>query len=462
MIQDSKLDPRSLTSLASLIVDREFPAGVKPIVEGKVAPAALYLVRNGEITLTSANGSIKRTIGAGGYFGDEELLADAKAKTNDPHQPTTIVSEYTVTVTKEAMCGILRLANCRQVMDTLFMGKAPKTVLLDSVVRLDIRLKDLERHRILGAGTFGQVWLVSRDRAGVSKTVYALTVQSKYELCDCGQTKAVVNEKNIMAQFQHPFSARLMGSFQDEDLVYMLMGLVQGGELHSVMDTPKHKGISEVSAKFYAADICEGLAYMHRRGYVYRDLKPENVLVDSEGYPVIVDYGFMKFVTERTYTFCGTPLYIAPEVILNRGHNWGVDHWSMGALLYEMFTGDTPFYLDGMDQMALFKAICKGRYEVPRRISSSAKAILAGFLNRNPSRRLGSLARGEDDIYEPPWFKYIDSHALRLKEIKAPYVPSIKDPLDGRYFEDWGHVEDKLKKVFPKLIKENQAIFDDF
>lgn len=192
--------------------------------------------------------------------------------------------------------------------------------------------------RILGAGTFGQVWLVSRKSSLGEPKAYALKVQSKYELVEAGQARAVVYEKNIMAQLHRyvflsavdytaltgpqeltnnpfvrvlvvthsPFIIQLVTTYKDDQFVYMLMSLVQGGELYGLMHTSRRDGLPENRAQFYAAGVAEGLSYMHRRGYVYRDLKPENVLIDNEGYPVIVDFGFAKLVVDKTYTLCGT------------------------------------------------------------------------------------------------------------------------------------------------------------
>jgi hypothetical protein len=462
VIQDSKLDLRTLTSMADLLEDHHFEAGSKIIRRGQTTPAALYFVRKGEVSITTNDESTNEIIKAGGFFGEEQLLADAKSGKNSPRDPATTKAEYTVTVTKDCVCGVMLLSQCRLVMDTLYIGKPRNSTMVDSINEGHIKLSDLKRHRILGAGTFGQVWLVSRDRPDGSRTPYALKIQSKYELCDNGQAHAVMTEKENMAQLHHPFLSNMVCTFQDENLLYMVMGIVQGGELHSVMYSDTHAGLPERNAKFYAAGIAEGLAYMHRRGYVYRDLKPENVLVDAQGYCVIVDFGFVKFVSDKTYTLCGTPLYIPPEVILNRGHNWGADHWSLGVLLFEMFEGFTPFYIEGMDQMDLFRAIARGRYDVPKKISREAKSILAGFLTTDPNLRLGSLAGGEQDIYHHSWFKSIDFEKLRNKEISAPFMPDIKDPLDASNFSDWSHVDDKLKKKYPKVDKSHQAIFEKF
>lgn len=131
-------------------------------------------------------------------------------------------------------------------------------------------------------------------------------------------------------------------------------------------------------------------------------------------------------------------------------------------MIFEMLTGDTPFYKNGMDQMELFKAIVKGKFDMPRGLSPEANLVIAEFLVRNPSQRLGSLSGGEDDIPLHPWFSPIDFDELLLKKVKAPKVPVIADPLDSSNFEDWGNVEDKSKMKYPKLNKTQNDIFKDF
>jgi protein kinase A len=159
---------------------------------------------------------------------------------------------------------------------------------------------------------------------------------------------------------------------------------------------------------------------------------------------------------------CGTPLYIAPEVILNRGHNWAVDHWSLGVLVYEMLIGKTPFYESGMDQSELFRNIISAKIEIPKGISADSISLIAGLLKRNPSRRLGSLANGEDGVQKHPWLSAVNLEILCRKEVKPPRVPKIKDPLDASNFEDWSHLEDKTKKTYPKLTEKQKEIFEKF
>jgi protein kinase A len=173
-----------------------------------------------------------------------------------------------------------------------------------------------------------------------------------------------------------------------------------------------------------------------------------------------------KYVKEKTYTLCGTPLYIAPEVVLNRGHDKGGDHWSLGIMIFEMISGYTPFYKDGMDQISLFRAIVKGNFKYPRSrrelFSDQSKDLINRLLVIDPTQRLGSLARGEKDIYRCAWFEDISFDKLKRKEIPSPWIPKIKDPLDTSNFENWDHLDDKAKAKDPPISKKDDDIFKSF
>jgi protein kinase A len=176
-------------------------------------------------------------------------------------------------------------------------------------------------------GAFGKVWLATtRD----SKKPYALKTISKRQLIDAGQVKGVLREKQIMASIEHPFILPLVGSFQDEDFLYLLLPLIQGGELFNVIHTDDKDGLDNDSSQFYGACILEALGYLHARNICYRDMKPENALIDADGYCIMVDFGFAKIVVDKTYTLCGTPEYLAPEIIMSKGHDKAVDYWYVG------------------------------------------------------------------------------------------------------------------------------------
>lgn len=195
-----------------------------------------------------------------------------------------------MTLSDPVLVGILSIESCRNVIDTTTLGK--KSTAIGEKSNTIIAMEDLERHTILGAGTFGQVWLVSHVNSDGERHPYALKIQSKYDLIKCHQAKGVVQEKEIMDQLHHPFLTHLAATYQDRNFIYMLLGVVQGGELYSILHSTTRDGIDEQNVIFYASGILEGLSHMHRSHILYRDMKPENVMIDKEGYPVIIDFGF--------------------------------------------------------------------------------------------------------------------------------------------------------------------------
>lgn len=300
------LSQPTLAALAALFVEKTFPPKTDIIAEGRATGAALYFVRSGKVDVRSrSDKEWNKCVEAGGYFGEEMLeldLGGMKASTD-------IVAKYTAkTMNEPVVIGVLTLEQCRSVIDTTTLGKQKQSKIDLMGSDSNIPLDSLTRHKILGAGTFGQVWLVSHVGSDGQRRPYALKIQSKYELINNHQAKGVVQEKNIMQQLRHPFLTNLVQTYQDKQFIFMLVGLVQGGELFSLLHQTSYDGISEKDAKFYAAGILEGLSHMHRRHIIYRDLKPENVLIDKEGYPVIIDFGFgmsvLRPLSDDAITMC--------------------------------------------------------------------------------------------------------------------------------------------------------------
>jgi CRP-like cAMP-binding protein len=276
LLADSKLTSQSLDLLSKYTTEQTFAPGHVILEEGETTTAALYLIKSGFVVLEDDDDT--RIIGPGLYFGDDLLLADRGRSKIRVGAEARTTPTYKVYVGDEpTKCGVLTLGSCRRVLDTRYIGTEHAMSagsFFDSMIDKSMHLNDFQWHTILGAGTFGQVWLVSRNRQTGDRLVYGLKLQSKYELIRAGQAAAVVREKNIMANLQHPFLISLVNTYKDKHFLYMLLQLVQGGELYNLIYV-KHKdgALAETDAKFYAACIAEGIGFMHRRGYVYRDLK---------------------------------------------------------------------------------------------------------------------------------------------------------------------------------------------
>mmetsp|Transcript_13552 Transcript_13552/g.32822 ORF Transcript_13552/g.32822 Transcript_13552/m.32822 type:complete len:974 (+) Transcript_13552:235-3156(+) len=471
LFRDTDLEDFEYELLTALIENVCFRIDKEIFVEGdSVDEPALYIVRSGAVEVISeANPRLNRVIQGGGFFGEDTLTPDENMRFAGGKGGNKYSDETVDVISDEVILGRLSLANidsviqdlhrlgCRRKKNYKRKGRKDEEEPVDS-------LDDLEFHRLFGAGTFGRVWIVSPFGR---KVPYALKIQCKRELLDQRQAGGAQRERAVMTKIDHPFVCNLVNTFQDEACIYMLLQFVQGGELlNLIQGGDVYGGLPESAAKFFAAGILEGLTHMHQRQIVYRDLKPENVLLDKDGYAVIVDFGFSKIVSDKTYTFCGTPLYLAPEIILSRGHDRGVDYWALGCLVYEMLFGTTPFYARGIDQKGLFKRIVRGKWNIPKehnRVNRSAIEFIWGVLQRRPAERLGCLAGGYRDIKNHVWLQEVNFGKLIKKKIQAPWVPDIADPLDTSNFESLDDAEDEdfLKDKAPLTAKE-QLVFQDF
>jgi len=339
------LQHHELNRLLKMIVPLTFRKDKTLLEEGKPViniRRGLYLIVDGEIIVSSSKEKVQ-SLKMGDFFGEDMLNDDSEF--TSPHTITVSANVIFDVLTLDAICSALGGLNRLRGVSARISNNLDKSITSTTFNKVTI----------LGAGTFGQVWLVTDKK---KHTPYALKIQNKHELLESEQYHGALREKSLMSSLNHPFIVQLVNSFQDENNLFMVMTFVQGGELFNVIHTDKTDGIPEVSARFYSANIYDALMYLHERQILYRDLKPENVLINEEdGYCVLIDLGFAKEVADKTYTLCGTPLYLAPEVILSRGYDKSVDNWSFGAVIFEMVAGYSPFYSPDIDQMTLFKRI---------------------------------------------------------------------------------------------------------
>jgi serine/threonine protein kinase len=271
----------------------------------------------------------------------------------------------------------------------------------------------------------------------------------KAQVVQTKQQQHVMHEKKILAMMEHPFILQLVATYQDAGELYMLLELALGGELFSLL--AKRAPLSDKDARFYASQVVSIFNYMHGLKVIYRDLKPENLLLDEFGYLKMVDFGFAKILHDRTWTLCGTPEYLAPEIILNKGHGYGADWWCVGILTYECLMGTTPFVAS--DPMEGYRKIIKCRVVWPSQFTAAARDFIDRLLCVDPSRRLGCLKNGPADVKNHPWFVGLDWRALEAKKLPAPHVPKIKSPFDDSNFD---HYEDDGVKNYPQSDFPNQ------
>ncbi|XP_074989819.1 cAMP-dependent protein kinase catalytic subunit PRKX isoform X2 [Calonectris borealis] len=282
------------------------------------------------------------------------------------------------------------------------------------------KLEDLETLATVGTGTFGRVHLVKEKMA---KRYFALKVMSIPDVIRLKQEQHVHNEKSVLKEVNHPFLIRLFWTNHDERFLYMLMEYVPGGELFSYL---RNMGrFNNSTGLFYSTEIICAIEYLHSKEIVYRDLKPENILLDKEGHIKLTDFGFAKKLVDRTWTLCGTPEYLAPEVIQSKGHGRAVDWWALGILIFEMLSGD----------------------------------LIKKLLVVDRTRRLGNMKNGADDVKRHRWFRSIDWDAVPQRKLKPPIVPKVSNDGDTSNFE--AYPEDDWNKT-PPVPPKDLEIFKNF
>ncbi|KAG0298291.1 hypothetical protein BGZ98_000256 [Dissophora globulifera] len=296
-------------------------------------------------------------------------------------------------------------------------------------------LADFELLETLGTGTFGRVYLAKFRH---DHTFYAMKVLKKTEVVRLKQVEHINSEKQILSQVHFPFIVNLFTTFQDDRNLYMLLEYVIGGELFSHLRRAGR--FTNDMTRFYAAEIVLAIEYLHSMDIIYRDLKPENLLLDSTGHVKITDFGFAKRVEDRTWTLCGTPEYLAPEIIQSKGHGKAVDWWALGILIFEMLAGYPPFFDD--NPFGIYEKILAGRIYFPAHIDPTAKDLIKKLLTADRTKRLGNLKDGSDDIKNHKWFRGVDWEGLYNRTVTAPIVPPYVHPGDTGNFENYPEVVD--------------------
>ncbi|KAK2175595.1 hypothetical protein NP493_720g01025 [Ridgeia piscesae] len=313
---------------------------------------------------------------------------------------------------------------------------------LSSSENAAITLEDFELVRVIGRGSYAKVFVVEQRR---TKRLYAMKVIKKELVNDDEDIDWVQTEKHVFeVASNHPFLVGLHSCFQTPSRLFFVIEFVNGGDLMFHMQ--RQRRLPEEHARFYAAEICLALHFLHEKGIIYRDLKLDNVLLDSEGHVKLTDYGMCKEGLQRgdtTSTFCGTPNYIAPEMLRGEEYDSSVDWWALGVLMFEMLAGRSPFDIvgqtDNPDQNTedyLFQVILEKPIRIPRSLSVKAASVLKGFLNKSPEERLGCHPEtGFTDIQSHPFFRIIDWELLYGRQINPPYKPEVRSETDLEHFD---------------------------
>uniref|UniRef100_A0A7S3AHP9 cGMP-dependent protein kinase n=1 Tax=Haptolina ericina TaxID=156174 RepID=A0A7S3AHP9_9EUKA len=292
------------------------------------------------------------------------------------------------------------------------------------------RRENLQQLKVLGVGSFGTVKLVKETDTGA---VLAMKIISKSRVVELRQQEHIVAEKTILEEIDHPFCVRLVASFKDAQFLYMVLEFCPGGELFSLL--AKEDVLSDAHTAFYSASVMLAFEYLHDLNIIYRDLKPENLLLDEKGFVKVCDFGFAKHIKDRTFTLCGTPEYLAPEIIRGKGHAKGVDWWGLGILTFEMLVGLPPYA--GNDAVATYKLILGGQLTFPPNLSEHARDFICRLLHPSPVHRLGCLRHGSTDVRLHSFLAQIDSNALLRGKVAPPFPPVIKSAMDTSNFGDF-------------------------
>lgn len=384
-----------------------------------------YIIIKGQVKVTERKDSHKdevvSTLSEGQWFGESALLGDSVFATD-------VFAEEDVT------CLTITRENFKNIAGELSLDEEHKSQQFtfepdSSELPPSPGLNDFQVMRTLAMGEFGHVDLVRMNDS--LKSCFAMRVLKKQLILSSGQREHIQRERDILMEAHCPFIVRLYQTFQNMDFLYMLTESCLGGDLLTLL---KEKGtLDESSCRFYTACVVEALTFLHCQGVVHRDVKPENVVLDEHGYAKMIGSGCLKKmnVSRKTWTFCGTPGYLAPEIILSQGHGVSADMWSLGVFVFELLSGSLPFC--GFEPMAVFTETVRGidHLDFPKTISRGASSLVKRLCKNNPSERLGTQRNGAKDIHEHKWFEDFDWEGLCRQTLIAPSAPKVSVPLDS-------------------------------
>ncbi|KAJ4444846.1 cGMP-dependent protein kinase, isozyme 1 [Periplaneta americana] len=420
-----------LAKIADVLEVEFYPAGAHIIRQG-ASGDTFFIISSGSVKVTQRIPGRReeeeiRTLERGDYFGEQALLKEDCRTASIIALPPGVEC---LTLDRESfiqLIGDLSELHEKDYGDEsrgLSRPSSSFSIYSDSDQEYDfIRLDDLDVVATLGVGGFGRVELVQYiyDK---NKT-FALKCLKKQHIVETQQQEHVYSEKGIMMSCRSPFICRLYKTFRDTKYVYMLLEACLGGEVWTIL---RDRGcFDDHTTRFVTACVVEAFEYLHARGIIYRDLKPENLLLDMQGYVKLVDFGFSKRLgfSSKTWTFCGTPEYVAPEIILNKGHDRAVDYWSLGVLMNELLTGTPPF--TAADPMKTYNIILKGidMVDFPRHITRAAQSLIKRLCRDAPTERLGYQRGGIQDIKKHKWFQGFDWDGLRQRTLVGPIIQQV-------------------------------------
>lgn len=448
----SSLGEQDMQNLIDSFTLAKFADGEHIVTQGDQGDV-FYIIEEGTVDVVKDEKTVI-SLTRGEFFGERALLENKpRAASCVARGPVSCLALLRAEF--EAILG----KNLSKEMDTTHAGRLryeseasskgdSTSVKQSSVMKCDV--SKFEVKTIIGKGAFGMVKLVSYKP---TKEPMAMKQMQKSRIVQTKQCKNVIQEKRIMEELDHPFLLRLLATGHDDDCVYLITEFLQGGDIFAKLCDCD--GIFSIATtRYYTACVVEAFGYMHGKNIIYRDLKPENLVLTDKGVLKIVDFGMAKHVPHMTFTVCGTPEYMAPEIIHGKGHNKGVDYWALGILVFEMIIGHTPFADPSNNHIQIYKKInrhCnqalsrsrskRATVEFPNWIAKEPHAvdIVLKFLIPKPTMRLGCVKGGTQNIRRHPWFKSakFDWSSLLSGEMNPPIVPQVDDKWDACHFDEW-------------------------
>ena len=428
-----------LYKLIDLIRTENYKNGEKIIQEGFKGDK-FYIVKTGQVEVFQRNIYL-RTLNSMEYFGERALL------TNEVRSASVIAKGDV-----ELYC--LDKDNFKSNLSNLMLNYLNISLYLHDET---VSLKDLLFIKEIGKGNYGSVSLVMNKK---TKFPYAIKAICKSLIIKDDLAENILLEKNIILKIDHPFIVKLVKSLKDENNIYFLLEYVRGKELFEVIRDIGY--LSKEQTNFYIASMMIAINYLHERKIIYRDIKPENIMVIKNGYLKLIDFGTAKEIEDRTKTIIGTPHYMAPEVILGREYSFPVDFWSISICMYEFYCGEVPFGEREEDPMEIYFAIINKELDFNEKyikIDKEFKHIMKKMLDKNPSYRLCNF----HSIKNQAWFKDFNWDELSNLNLKAPYIPIIPESnfdFDEQCKPKFDVINHNFRE-YMDYLKENNKQFED-
>ncbi|CAG9327699.1 unnamed protein product [Blepharisma stoltei] len=374
------------------------------IVEQNSSGDSIFIIRSGTVDVFK-DGVRTRSITLYDYFGERSVLFDE-------------VRTATVIANGPVSCWVLSKESFLNVIDAMIREQLVKRIELQDN---NISLSELAIVKLLGRGRFGIVHLVVHKD---NKRLYMLKSINRKKIEEYHIQENLILERNILLQMDHPNVIKLVKTFKDIKRIYFLMEYVRGMDFFDVIR--RMNEVTEQNSQFFVASLLTNLEYIHERSIVYRDLRPENIMIDEDGYTKLTNFGLAKILNGRTYSIVGAPHYIAPEVIVGKGYSYAVDIWSLGIILYELICGGVPFGDSEDDPYCIYEAVLQRNLTFPNFISNrtAEKAVIAQLLSEDPLARTGGSI---EKLKQHSWFNNFSWDDLMNRKLEVPFKPKVLD-----------------------------------